>query len=678
MKRYSFSSFLVDDSNRHAVEVCRDIAAFKPVSPQPVVLLGDQGSGKTHLLLSIIGQVRAGAQRAGLAFINAFDFPDPVRALIDDPSPVQKHDKAILLVDQLDQFSELVEELEAVVRIFLDMNHCVVLASASHPWRLKNITEGLRDLAMKGQIVELPPHDGKKQMEVIRKQAREEAEARLEKERAELERLRSQLAEKGEQPAPTPASEQTDEGRETAAEFDGLRKRIATLEQELAETREQLQEARNALIEASSDEPDSQATDLLQLRTELDQVRRSAGDAVQEAEQRRAQVAQLESEKTSLQTEIDALKKQLEEAQQDSERARQEANGLLGRAENLLEQIDGDRERFEQNKREHQDQVTALQTLMEQQAAAGAEAHEAMNARYQTQLREVEALRHELESTASDARARIESLEADLARLQAEHETAKERLAETQAEREELATTANETLAEITTLRESHAASQARVAELEEQLATLRKEAAAQVAEAQAYAGELEGRLTRMRAERDEAQQNVNGITDELLDIQARFTATISSFGALAQQLERHVVEEQYVAPVEKSSEESTLVAGEEEQAEPESEDEELLARFSAEIAALDTQLSSDDTDRPQESEDSIWHGDDSPVEETEDVDATMPESDTSQEPDAPSGEDHISEPETETESQSDETIEWPASTVYPIDDEERNTSSNS
>ena len=57
----------------------------------------------------------------------------------------------MLLVDQLDLFEEHVEELESLVRLFIENEHCVLIASRAHPDRLPNLTDGLRVLLRGGK-----------------------------------------------------------------------------------------------------------------------------------------------------------------------------------------------------------------------------------------------------------------------------------------------------------------------------------------------------------------------------------------------------------------------------------------------------------------------------------------------------------------------------------------------
>jgi chromosomal replication initiation ATPase DnaA len=128
-----------------------------------------------------VNRIRAGTTKTGLAYVTAIDFPDQVRHLIDDPSPVQRAQTAVLLVDQLDRFKDLIDELEAVVRIFLDHKHYVVLASKVHPGRLPHLSQGFRDLIDAGQVVQIVPRGAESQIETIRRQVRDETDAQLAK-----------------------------------------------------------------------------------------------------------------------------------------------------------------------------------------------------------------------------------------------------------------------------------------------------------------------------------------------------------------------------------------------------------------------------------------------------------------------------------------------------------------
>ena len=71
----------MDGSNREAYQVCRDIAELRPVTPQPVVLFGESGSGKTHLLYAIVNEVQKASPENEVKFavLNPRRLPAEIR-----------------------------------------------------------------------------------------------------------------------------------------------------------------------------------------------------------------------------------------------------------------------------------------------------------------------------------------------------------------------------------------------------------------------------------------------------------------------------------------------------------------------------------------------------------------------------------------------------------------------
>lgn len=157
MKGFSFETFDVSLPCRPAFEACRQIAEGEYTGARPVVLLGIEAAGKSHLLWAIVKAVRASARPVGLALIMAREFPDRVRHLAVDPTPIRQGKPAILLVDDLQHFREQAPELEAVVRVFLEHDHDVVLASSVHPDRIAELSDDFKAILRGGRVLELRP-----------------------------------------------------------------------------------------------------------------------------------------------------------------------------------------------------------------------------------------------------------------------------------------------------------------------------------------------------------------------------------------------------------------------------------------------------------------------------------------------------------------------------------------
>ena len=155
MKRFSFGTFLVDDTNREAFDLCNDVAALRPVPALPMLLLAPPEGGKTHLLYAIANRIKATQPGTTLGFVRADAFPAQVRNLVHDPTPVERAIRAVFLVDDVEDFSEHAEALEEVVRLFLENGHAVVMASKLPPDQLANLTPGLREILAGGAQVRM-------------------------------------------------------------------------------------------------------------------------------------------------------------------------------------------------------------------------------------------------------------------------------------------------------------------------------------------------------------------------------------------------------------------------------------------------------------------------------------------------------------------------------------------
>lgn len=571
VKRLSFSTFLVDDSNRDAFEVCSAVAELEPVSPQPVLLLGEEGCGKTHLLYAIVNRVRSSTARTGLAYVTAHDFREEVRGLIADPTPLDKVSSAILLVDQLEQFTELTEELEAVVQIFLDKGYNVVLASNRHPARLTNITAGLRAAVERGRTIEILTQGDDTRVELLTRQARQEAEATLARQRDEIRELHA-LVERLAKGGKPPAAPAADLAREHEAR--------AQAEAEAIRLREENEGLRRELDRRADAEEEVE-----QLREALTAARSAEGEDIEQLTRGHAeQTARLEAE-------IERLKSQLEAAQTDTAQARHEANLLLQRAEKLLSQIEANRVRFTELEEEHRKRVRELEAQVEA-GVGGASAEELETARARleesesklAELREGFAReRHELAERLTQMR---ERLEAELDTARADAQRFRNALDDSEAQREELALALNReqaeamkaqaaaeelrherdafsanladiradrdqlqeaveqmqraldaAVAETDGLRVRLEEGERRLAERAAEMDALRHEAAAQVARANAQAGELEGRLARLECRHERLKKNSERIVGALRRLGSDLVTSAETLADLAEDL---------------------------------------------------------------------------------------------------------------------------------------------
>ena len=446
MQRYTFSTFNMDVTNREAYEVCRATADLKPVSPMPIILLGDEGCGKTHLLYSVVNQIRSGSGKTGLAYVTAREFPEKVRSLVKDPAPVQRAASAILMVDQLEKFTDRLEELEAVVRIFLDNNHYVLMASSVHPDRLNNLSFGLRGLIKKGRVVRLgtlPASTGSSSTPISPTRASEplaavaahpeekaaaadrarlvEIEAELRQQREAYDALRAELLSAQNVVASarqelegvrkehtalqreydtaqanntmlrrdTEKSQQSRETLESENErlrrnYDALRREVDTMrtEQTELERRHQTLQSEAIAVTALRSEVNGMREEFARLEKEREALAREA-----------ARGRELEDELEALRRAETELRRQLVAAREESLQKETDANRLVERAGAILSQVEEHRVRFVETEDRQRDQIHSLETMLAEQSSTSVNLEE-----LETVIREREALRAEFDN----------------------------------------------------------------------------------------------------------------------------------------------------------------------------------------------------------------------------------------------------------------------------------------
>ncbi len=275
MKGFSFQSFVVHDTNQAAYDICTKVAAAKKDLPCPIVLFGESGSGKTHLLWAIVNHFRERDAKVGVALISAQDFPSKVKSLPDNPDKLKKKYPVILMVDELHLFEDNLQELERVMAAFKQHNQYVIVATNIHPSILPALGQKTKDFLNGGVIVNieaLPKTEGSPVPEVVVKQ---------------LMTLKARVAEL--------------EGGKGAS--GGAGQGDAALREELEKTRHERDVARTALERSEGE--------LIDLREEMAQLR--AGATADDAAEAAAAVQQLEKKKEALVERIAALEDQLDE-----------------------------------------------------------------------------------------------------------------------------------------------------------------------------------------------------------------------------------------------------------------------------------------------------------------------------------------------------------------------------
>lgn len=345
MERYGFATYLVDEHNQEAFSLCHDIANLKSEVRQPITIIGDTGTGKTHLLYSIIGHVRATTDTTGLAYVNADEFPQAVRDLVTHPQPVEGASSAILLVDQLERFSVDLDALESVIRLFLEHGHDVVCASRVHLSRLR-LPGGLAHLLDNGHRVTIAPQDSPTRIELLENTIRAEHDEVITRLENELAELRTFL---------TSASETHGEDEDDEPLLLSLRKEL-----ELTRTELNVLYAKNTQGSETASISSPIPSDVLEELEELRAEHALNAVASKEATGLRNQIERLESERDELRRQLEAAPA-IAEGSEDAIHA--EARKLVERAEQLVTEMQTNREEFTQSQELHTKQLEEIREL---------------------------------------------------------------------------------------------------------------------------------------------------------------------------------------------------------------------------------------------------------------------------------------------------------------------------
>ena len=461
--RQTFDNFRTTPENREAVEACRAVSESRFTSAAPLVLFGAPGGGKSHLVWAILNEVRAGAARVGIALVLSRDFPERVRRLTDDPSPLQRGQPVILLVDELELFRDDAPALEAVVRLFHELGHCVVLSSNVHPDRLHTFSEAFRALLKEGTLFEVMAAGQHRNVDVV---ALQEQLAQLEAEKAALlpeqeraDRLQTQLE----------ALEARAQAAEAAREES--RERVTVLEAAV----EALEQERGVLQKQVG----SQAP----LQQELASLRKLLSEAVADAEAAMAQQARLQGQ-------LSGAREQLERQGEDHAALQTEHEQMIAATRQIHELVSTRR-------RDTLRQLETLRLTLEEVfgdlARLGAMEEERNRLRREleeawTQLAALEAA----VQAGADAGMTVPQAQAEIQRLE-------NLLEEARGERGKLKITLDSAIGRVRGLQGELEKAQKQLSLQAKEMDGLRQEAAGQVAGATIRLGEIQNELLRYR-----------------------------------------------------------------------------------------------------------------------------------------------------------------------------------
>lgn len=158
MKGLTFDNFINHSTNQNAYDVCVRLSRFEGERKSPVVLLGERGAGKSHLLWALVNYYRSKQVNVGIALISATDFPAKVKDLAVVPAKLATSTPVVLLVDDLQKFSQSdAGDLEKVLFAVHEHGHTVVVATQIHPNVLPVLSGKFKAFLNSGVIIGMKP-----------------------------------------------------------------------------------------------------------------------------------------------------------------------------------------------------------------------------------------------------------------------------------------------------------------------------------------------------------------------------------------------------------------------------------------------------------------------------------------------------------------------------------------
>jgi chromosomal replication initiator protein len=176
--KYTFETFVIGSSNRfpHAAAVA--VAEQPGRAYNPLLVYGESGLGKTHLLHAIGHYVRSLYSGAKVRYVSSEEFTNEfINAIRDDRQDRFKRryrDVDVLLIDDI-QFLEgktqTQEEFFHTFNTLHNANKQIVLTSDRPPKRLEALEDRLRNRFEWGLITDVQPPDLETRIAILRKKA---------------------------------------------------------------------------------------------------------------------------------------------------------------------------------------------------------------------------------------------------------------------------------------------------------------------------------------------------------------------------------------------------------------------------------------------------------------------------------------------------------------------------
>ncbi|MGD7707450.1 chromosomal replication initiator protein DnaA [Microlunatus sp. Y2014] len=179
--RYSFENFVTASSNRFAHAAAVAVAEAPGRSYNPLMIYGDSGLGKTHLLHALGHYVRNYFDRVKVRYVSTEELTNDFINAISENKTAQfrRHyrDVDVLLIDDIQFLESKIQTQEEFFHTFNTLHNAqkqIVMTSDRPPRSLEALEPRLRSRFEWGLITDVQPPDLETRIAILRKKASQE------------------------------------------------------------------------------------------------------------------------------------------------------------------------------------------------------------------------------------------------------------------------------------------------------------------------------------------------------------------------------------------------------------------------------------------------------------------------------------------------------------------------